>query len=307
MVEQEVHARRRRGRWIRLGTAALVVLGIAAVLWANRGPIRARLARGPEYRAAFPSVSGLRPGDEVRYGGLAVGRVRSIRIAPDDPSRIVVAFRVDEGTPVRRNTRAAIIDATDPVTRYLSLRTDSPPAPPLAAGAMLESEANPTLEETLLRVTAVLERADTLLTAAAPVLDATFFAALARTTERLDRTMAVVASSAARLQPSLERTVTHLDDVVVRTDRILAVADSATPELRSAATEAARALQETRGMLGDLRGGAAQGGGLAQLMRDLTLTSDNLARLTARLERSPASLLQRRAVARKTAGPPLAE
>jgi hypothetical protein len=41
------------------------------------------------------------------------------------------------------------------------------------------------------------------------------------------------------------------------------------------------------------------------MMHDLATTSDNMARLTTRLERDPLSVLQRRGVAQKSAGPSL--
>jgi hypothetical protein len=63
------------------------------------------------------------------------------------------------------------------------------------------------------------------------------------------------------------------------------------------------ALQETRALLTDVRAGVSERGGLQAMMRDLTLASDNLARLSTRLERNPVSVLQRRRPDRKTVGP----
>ena len=46
-----------------------------------------------------------------------------------------------------------------------------------------------------------------------------------------------------------------------------------------------------------------QEGGVDQLVRNISHTADNLARLTERLERDPSSVLQRRATPVKVAGP----
>jgi ABC-type transporter Mla subunit MlaD len=121
-------------RKIRLAVAAAVVLVVAIVLYRSRGALLAVLATGPEYHATFKSVGGLRKGDEVRYGGIPVGRTRSVRIDPADPSRLIVIFRVRRDTPMRADTRASIVDLTSPVTRYLSLRPGTREAPPLPPG-----------------------------------------------------------------------------------------------------------------------------------------------------------------------------
>lgn len=285
-----------------LGLAAVALALIA--LYLARRPITVALARGPEYYATFASVGGLRPGDEVRYGGLVVGRVRSVQIDARDSTRIRAAFRVREYTPIRTDTRVSIVDATESVSRYLSLRAGSSAgARPLPPGSRLESEAGPTLEETLIHLTSVLQRTDSLLLAAAPLLRGDFFARLDRTTARLDDMTGAVVRSAGRWGPGLERAAGRMDEVMARTDRILATLDSTSPELRTASTEALLVLQDTRALVSDLRAGAAGGGGLAELMRDLTSAGDDLARLSARLERDPTSLLRSRGVAPKPAGP----
>src|SRR5437763_12435128 len=88
--------------WLLSGT--LLVLAALLVLARYPGVFRT----GIEYRAVFKSVAGLNKGDEVRYGGLPVGSVTRMDIDPADPTRIIVAFRVRRGTPVRADTKASI-------------------------------------------------------------------------------------------------------------------------------------------------------------------------------------------------------
>ena len=167
----------------RIAVLVSAVLGLAVLgllVYLNRKPIRAWAFRGPEYVTAFATVGGLRPGDEVRYGGLPTGRIKAIGIDAADRSRIVVRFAVRED-----------------------------------------------------------------------------------------------------------------------------VMDSSAPELRAAAGELPPLLRDTRLLLADLREGAAQGGGPASLMQDLTVAGDHLARVTSRLERDPASLLRSRRPPPKSAGPEL--
>ena len=69
--------------------------------------------------------------------------------------------------------------------------------------------------------------------------------------------------------------------------------------------EALETLRETRSLVVELRDALDQGGGVNQLVRNLNSASENFARLSARLERDPASLLQKRALPAKPSGPPI--
>lgn len=292
-------------RKVRLAAATVVGLVVAVVLYRSQGSLLAALATGPEYHATFKSIGGLRKGDEVRYGGIPVGRTRSVRIDPADPSRLIVVFRVRRDTPMRADMRVSVVDLTSPVTRYLNLRPGTRDAPPLPPGDEVPSETGPTIDETLTNVTLLLARADTLLEAASPLMHGDFFVRLDRLTVRLDRMTGALARSSARWAPELERAAGRMDDLLARSDRLLATIDSTRPDLRAASTEALAMLRDTRTLVGELRTGAAEGGGLSQLMRNLTITSDNLLRFAARLERNPASLLRRQSPMPKPAGPSL--
>ncbi|HEX2218502.1 MAG TPA: MlaD family protein [Gemmatimonadales bacterium] len=294
---------RRKTALIIFALIGAALLGL--LLYLNRKPIRAWAFRGPEYNAAFATVGGLRPGDEVRYGGLPAGRVKAMGIDPGDPSHIVVRFGVEEDIPMRADVRASVVDVTNPVTRYLSLSPGSRSARPLPPGSTVPSEVGPTPEQTLAHATRVLQRTDTLLQAAEQLMQSDFFANIDRTTRRLDRMTAAVTRSAERWAPDVERAAGRLDEVMTRTDHLLAVMDSTAPELRTAVGELAPLLQDTRLLLADLRQGAAQGGGLAGLMQDLTVAGDHLARVSSRLDRDPAALLRARRPPPKSAGPQL--
>jgi phospholipid/cholesterol/gamma-HCH transport system substrate-binding protein len=282
----------------------LVVIGTA---YLKRGEILAALARGPQYSAAFTTIGGLRPGDEVRYGGIPVGRVRAIEIDPQDPTHILVTFRVRERTPMRTDTRASVIDATNPVTRYLSLRPGSKTAPPLAPGQPVQTEVGPTLEETLTRLTDLLGRADTLLTAMAPVTRGDFFGRLDSTTAHLDELTTLAARTIGRAEPRLSHAVDQLGALTDHSTQLIARLDSVSPQMAAAAVAALGTLQDTRALLAELRAGGLEGGGLAQLVQNLTVATDNLARLTNQLEREPLSLLHARRMPDKPTGPPLRE
>jgi phospholipid/cholesterol/gamma-HCH transport system substrate-binding protein len=253
--------------------------------------------------ASFAEVTGLGTGDEVRYAGLAVGRVRALAIDPTDERRVLVTIRVREGTPVRVATRVAVVSAGASPASYVNLRPAAPGSAAAAPGSRLAIEEGPTVEDVLRRVADVLDRTDTLLAAATPLTQGTFFADLGRTLARVDTLATAASRGADRWGPRLERAVRHTDELLAHTTRIVATLDSARPALARAPGEMVATLQESRALVAELRGGMDEGGGLRAMMRNLTTASDDLARLTARLKRDPLSALQRRGLARKTVGP----
>jgi phospholipid/cholesterol/gamma-HCH transport system substrate-binding protein len=54
------------------------------------------------------NVTGLSPQGQVRYRGIRVGKVQSIRLDPKDARNILIRIQVDESVPVTRGTTAKI-------------------------------------------------------------------------------------------------------------------------------------------------------------------------------------------------------
>jgi phospholipid/cholesterol/gamma-HCH transport system substrate-binding protein len=264
-----------------------------------------RFVRGPEYQAAFGEVTGLAEGAKVRYAGLDVGRVRRVTIDSTDARRVVVTFRVRDGTPITLGTRATIVGVGSTPPSFLNLRPGTALGAPLPAGSRIASDEGLTLQATLERVALVLDRTDALLVAAQPLTDGAFFTSLGRTTARLDSMATTASRGMHRWGPRLAATAAHTEQLLARTDRLLAVLDSARPALAAAPGEMTAMLKESRALLSDVRAGVTERGGLRQVMRDLAAATDDLARLSARLERNPVSVLQARRPGRKEAGPTL--
>jgi phospholipid/cholesterol/gamma-HCH transport system substrate-binding protein len=287
-----------------LGATALVL--IALVVFARFPTI---IARGREYRALFTSVAGLSLGDDVRYGGLPVGTITSLELAPDDPTRLLVTFRVKRSTPVKTDTRATITQLGLLGEPYLNLQPGSRDAAVLPAGSMVPSENTLNVQDALSRLAGFFDRADTLLQLVERASRGGSFERLDRTLARVETLVETTSKGSEQVFGQLDRATTRMTSLLDRTDRLVSSVDTtlrtAGPGLSTTQREATAALRELRVLLADTRDALQQGGGLEQLVHNLSVTSENMAKLTSRLEQDPTSVLRRRATPKKTAGPAL--
>ncbi|MBS1272242.1 MAG: hypothetical protein MAGBODY4_01382 [Candidatus Marinimicrobia bacterium] len=82
-----------------------IAVVIAVILW-GRGALFD--GRTQEITMKFNQVGGLTPSDVVSVSGVNVGRVKTIRIEQDS---VVVTARIEKDVPLRRDAKAAIVNA----------------------------------------------------------------------------------------------------------------------------------------------------------------------------------------------------
>ena len=294
--------------WLLSGT----LLVLAALLFLARYPGIFRT--GTTYQAIFKSVAGLNKGDQVRYGGLPVGSVTRMDIDPNDPARIVVAFRVRHGTPIRADTKASITQVGLLGAPYLHLEPGSRYAAVLAPGSTLPTVENPSFQDAMRRLAEFFDRTDTLLRGAERFARASPIERIDATLNRMDTLLVIATTGAQSSFSQIDRTFSRVDSasgklarLMDRSERLLAALDTATrtagPQLAATQREAVESLHEIHTLLADFRDALSQEGGVDQMVRNITVASDNIARLSARLERDPTSLLKQRAAPNKPAGP----
>jgi len=114
-----------------LFTLLLAVALVAAALWFRRDDIRFS-----EYTVTTTSsVTGLKSEAPVRYRGVDVGRVASIKIEPGSSGRIHIRIGVQEDTPITRSTYAQLGYQGVTGLAFVSLNDDGTSSEPLKAGA----------------------------------------------------------------------------------------------------------------------------------------------------------------------------
>jgi phospholipid/cholesterol/gamma-HCH transport system substrate-binding protein len=87
-------------------TIAGAILIMLFALWITTGELRRGSHR---YDVVFDDpVRGLTEGGEVRFNGIQVGEVDSLRIDPDNTNRVIARIRVSSDVPVKTDTEAQL-------------------------------------------------------------------------------------------------------------------------------------------------------------------------------------------------------
>lgn len=97
-----------------------IVLLVGLKLWEVRDTYTLR------FSTKETSMSGLDIGSPVKYSGIQVGRVTSIRIDPDDVSIIIVVIEIEGGTPIAVDSRARLDSIGITGLKYVELTGGSP-------------------------------------------------------------------------------------------------------------------------------------------------------------------------------------
>jgi len=262
---------------------------------------------GTEYRITFRSVPGLNLGDEVRYGGLLVGSITALEIDPRDPTRILVAVRVRSEIPVNSDTRAEINQVGLLGAPYLNLVPGTGEGSPIPPGGTILSRDNLSFQDAMSRLAQFLDRADTLLVGVEQIAAESPWERIGESFAGLDALISEMRTGTGRVFVGLDTTTRQLSALLDRSERLVVAIDtavaSATPRLSTAQEDARRTLEEMRLLVSELRGATDNGERLESIVRDLARASDNLAKLSTRLERDPSTLLSRRGAPSKPVGP----
>jgi phospholipid/cholesterol/gamma-HCH transport system substrate-binding protein len=94
---------------------------------------------GVPHHTYFKSAGGLVPGAMVRYGGMDAGKVDTVRVDPNDTTRIEIDFRVKPGIPVKTDSIAKISALGALSDNYVELSTGTKDGQLAPAGSELKS------------------------------------------------------------------------------------------------------------------------------------------------------------------------
>jgi len=249
----------REANYTAVGAFVLLVVGMAVlfVYW-YAGSADARDYK--RYEIYFEgSVSGLNRGSTVRYLGVEVGRVVTIRIDNRAANRVQVIADIDSGAPISRDTLASLSLQGVTGLLYIDLLADADPKRKMES---VPSQQYPVIDSVKSNFDLFLASLPDLVGRAAEITDRA-----ARVLS--DENIAAFAATMRNIEKSSESLPETLRDAaVVAADLKVAIAD-----VRAAAA-GARTLVETSGP--DLATASAR---LRQISENLATTTANLDKL----------------------------
>lgn len=247
------------------------------------------------------SVTGLSEGGSVQYNGIGVGTVADLRLAPNDPRRVIARVKLRAETPVKVDTHAKLSFTGLTGTAFIQLTGGSPNTQPLVGKdeddipvIRTEASALQNIAETANRLVARLDRvlSDENIKNIQGTLDNIESATGALASQREDLSALVVNARIAseKLSTTLDTTNTAIADVdrelVAKLPGLIAKLDSTLNRLDSAAGNADKLLSENRGPIN-----AFAQDGLGQLgptLEELRTLVRDLRRISSRLDANPA-------------------
>lgn len=169
---------------------------IGFVIWLAKVQFDTQFARYDIYFDG--AVTGLQVGSQVKYRGITVGEVTSIRIDPQDVAKVLVTIEVQADTPVRQDTVAslALLSLTSGAL-FVQLAGGTHDAPPLVAEA---GQKNPVIKSQPLGLDKLLSGIDKILEQVAELLNADNRQAISDTLQNLSDLTGALAEQRGSLQ-----------------------------------------------------------------------------------------------------------
>jgi phospholipid/cholesterol/gamma-HCH transport system substrate-binding protein len=280
----------------KVGLAVLAAAGMLVLLtfW-----LAGSMGFGGTYqqRVVFPNAQGLEEGGYVRVGGVEVGRVHRIELAPDGRALVTLRVRTEEnrGYRIRREDAIRIVGGAlgftqpwveiTPGGRARETRNGAPGETPaaVAAGEVLTGEPAPgeVLEgETVADMNRLIDRGEELLegltrltdrmtglteTVADTLDDPDLQRNLRRTAEnfaRLSERSLVIAGNMESATARLDRLIVSFQGTTAQVDRTLRRADALVTDFQGTAQQTRELMADTRALVQDTRDVVRQSGGV---------------------------------------------
>ncbi len=279
-----------RAHYVLIGSFALAVAAAALlfILWLGR------IERDFDlYQVVFNErVSGLSVGGSVQFSGIKVGEVRTLRLDPVDPSRVIAEIRVDKGTPVKTDTTAALEVVGVTGLAVIQFEGGDPDAPLLKDS----TRGTPVIEATASDIKVILDTGEEILDAASAVLSGENIENLAAIVENLRILTDAIAGDAENLEKTMADLSVGAEKLAAAADSIESAATAAESVISHDARRAARDVSELAEAMTALiednrvavtafsRDGLGQAPQAMSEMRELMATLD---RLLVEIERDP--------------------
>lgn len=273
-----------------------------------------------DYKMYLVFAGGLEPGSPVRFGGLKVGRVKDLNVAPKD-ARIEIHLSVKDGTPVRKDSVAALSQLGFLGENYVEIQPGKaqdilPPGSVIPSAEtqdiaalmrrmnQLAEQASPLLADLHKNLNMVTSEVDLLLKNLQSVTGAANRDQLAgilrntnemiaRTSPKIDATMANFERASTRLDPLMDDLRTATAKMQAALDQVNGLVTDNRKEVQAAILTLNKTLESTRTMMTQLNTTLADNSqNLDAIFENLRVTSTNLSELSETLKQRPFSLIR---------------
>jgi phospholipid/cholesterol/gamma-HCH transport system substrate-binding protein len=260
------------------------------------------------YKTYLRYAGGLEPGASVLFGGIDVGKIKAVRPATTDPTKIEILLDVKEGTPVNEKSVAKIGLVSVMSEAALSITTGSNDAKRLPPGSSIPSQEAASLDEIAGKMATVADNADGLITQARGELegitgDARRLLANLNTVtgkpnqQKIQAVLDNVNGMLATERPKIDRLTDQLNTLAEHTDATIqnvngTVTDAREP-LHKDLIELQATLQQAKALLSDMQVVVrANDYKIDDTVENLRVATDNLDQLTDSLKQRPWSLVR---------------
>ncbi|GAB3753909.1 MlaD family protein [Lysobacter olei] len=249
-------------------------------------------------------VTGLSEGSSVQYNGISVGTVKTLRLAPDDPRRVIANLRVQADTPVKSDTRAKLSITGITGTPFIQLTGGSPNSPSLTDTDRREA---PVIQTEASALQNIADTANRLVARLDQVLSEENVKRIANTLEHIEAMTGSVADqredlralivngrkASEQLTSTLATTQGAVEDLdrelVAKLPPLIAKLDSTLTRLDSAVGGADALINENRGAIRSFTNDGL--GQIAPTLTELRVLVRDLRRMSDRLDSGAADYL----------------
>jgi phospholipid/cholesterol/gamma-HCH transport system substrate-binding protein len=260
------------------------------------------------YKTYLRYAGGLEPGASVLFGGINVGKVKAVRPATSDPTKIEILLDVKEGTPLNEKSVAKLGLISVMSGAALSITTGSNDAKRLPPGSMIPSQESVSLDEIAGKMAGVADNANGLIVQARGELEGISGDArqlLAnlntvtgpRTQQKVQAVLDQVNGMLATEGPKIDRLTDQLNTLTQHADATIqnvngTVSDVRQP-MRDDLAELQKTLQQAKAVLTDMQVVVrANDYKIDDTVENLRVATDNLDQLTDSLKQRPWSLIR---------------
>lgn len=249
-------------------------------------------------------VSGLNVRSPVRYNGVKVGYVKSIRLNPKDPQQVMLVLRIQEGTPITTSTIATVMSEGITGLDYVGLKALTAQAPLLRAKSGEKYPIIPSEPSLLLKLSTALQEVTKtigdLSTSVSKVFNEKNRRAISKSlanTEKITKTIAqnsknidAIMESTKKLLKNSAQASKELPDMIKQLKTTLTSVKNMAYRLNSAGSSMVVTMHDTRTAVQNVSQQLVPS--TQQLMTRLNDVAGNLQQLSTELQHNPSILVR---------------